>query len=177
MTLEQVYLENVHASFTSMKKLAEGAIDQLSFEELHYAPNSESNSIALLVKHMSGNMKSRFTSFLTTDGEKPDRDRDAEFEGGYESKDQLLDVWHEGWETVFQALSELKEGDLLRTVTIRSEPHTVLDALQRQIAHYSNHIGQIVYTGKAIKDGEWQCLSVPRGSSQEFTKKTKEKYV
>lgn len=163
------------SNFHFMKKLAEGAIEQLNCEELHFAPNVESNSIALLVKHMSGNMLSRFTDFLTTDGEKPNRNRDAEFEGEYNTKEQLLAEWNIGWETLFQTLSELKEEDILKTVFIRGEPHSVMEAIQRQISHYSYHIGQIVYLGKIIKNSDWKTLSIPRGNSKEFNEKMMEK--
>lgn len=174
MNAGQAYLDHVHASFQSMKKLGEGAIEQLTLEGLHYSPNEESNSIALLVKHLSGNMISRFTSFLTTDGEKPERDRDAEFEGSYGSKEELLKSWNTGWETVFQAISELKEEDVLKTVFIRSEPHLVMEALLRQVSHYSNHIGQILYIGKMIKNKSWNTLSIPRGASRQFTERIRE---
>ncbi len=175
LNTERAYLNSVNASLRSMKKLADGAISQLNYEELHYSPNSESNSIALLVKHMSGNMISRFTSFLTSDGEKPDRNRDEEFVGGYHSKESLLQSWNIGWEALFHTISELKDEDIVKTVHIRSEPHLVLEALQRQISHYSYHIGQIVYLGKIIKNDKWSCLSIPRGESNKFTEKMKER--
>jgi hypothetical protein len=175
MNTEKAYLSNVEASFKSMKKLAEGTFVQLDFEELHFSPNEESNSIALLVKHMSGNMISRFTDFLTTDGEKPNRNRDEEFEGGYPSKEELIKAWNNGWGTLFQTLSELNEEDVFKTIFIRGEPHSVMEALQRQVSHYSYHIGQMIYLGKMIRNEKWKTLSVPRGNSKEFTKMMIEK--
>ena len=177
MNTEQAYLNLVKQNFKSMKKQAEGAIEQLTFEELHYLPNKESNSIAILVKHISGNMLSRFTSFLTTDGEKTDRNRDSEFEGGYNSKVELIAAWNHGWEILFKALSDLKEEDILKTVYIRSEPHSVMEAIQRQISHYSLHIGQILYIGKLMKNDEWKTLSVPRGKSNQFTQSIRDKFI
>ncbi|MBP0726087.1 DUF1572 family protein [Bacillus sp. RG28] len=177
MNTEKAYLNVVHQNFKSMKTLAEGAIEQLTFEELHFLPNRESNSVAILVKHISGNMISRFTSFLTSDGEKPNRNRDTEFEDGYISKEELLAAWNFGWETLFKALSDLKEEDILKTVYIRSEPHSVMEALQRQISHYSLHIGQILYIGKLIKNDGWKTLSVPRGKSDRFTQSIKDRFI
>ncbi|HLO13006.1 MAG TPA: DUF1572 family protein [Pseudoneobacillus sp.] len=168
MNVSLAYLKSVEANFKSMKKLAEGAIAQLNFDELHFSPNEESNSVAIIIKHLSGNMISRFTDFLTTDGEKPNRNRDGEFEGSFSSKEHLLEIWEIGWETLFQTLSELKEEDVLKTVLIRGEPHFVMDALQRQVSHYSYHIGQIVYLGKMVKNEKWSSLSIPRNHSSKF---------
>lgn len=168
------YLELAIENFQSIKQLAERAMEQLSFEQLHYSPNEESNSIAVIVKHMSGNLKSRFSDFLTSDGEKPDRNRDGEFEGCYESKTQLLKAWNSGWDVLFNTLSLLKEEDLHKTVYIRSEPHQVIEAIQRQIVHQSSHSGQIVYIAKMIKDREWKTLSIPRGKSDKFNQEMNE---
>jgi len=177
VNIEQSYLNVVKQNFKSMKKQAEDAMEQLTFEELHYLPNKESNSVAILVKHISGNMLSRFTSFLTSDGEKTDRNRDSEFEGGYSSKEELMATWNDGWEILFKALYDLKEEDILKTVYIRSEPHSVMEALQRQISHYSLHIGQILYIGKLIKNDDWKTLSVPRGHSNQFTQSIRDKFI
>ncbi|MGA9224984.1 MAG: DUF1572 family protein, partial [Mesobacillus sp.] len=130
----------------------------------------------VLVRHMSGNLKSRFNDFLTSDGEKPDRNRDGEFEGAYESKTQLLDAWNSGWEVLFHTLAGLKEEDLTKTVLIRSEPHSVMEAIQRQIVHQSSHSGQIVYIAKMIKDKDWTTLSIPRGKSEKFNQQMDEQF-
>jgi len=170
------YLEVAAENFQSIKLLAERSMDQLTNEELHYAPNEESNSIAVIVKHMSGNLKSRFSDFLSSDGEKPDRNRDGEFEGSYESKTQVLNAWNSGWDVLFNTLSQLKEEDLHKTVYIRSEPHQVMEAIQRQIVHQSSHSGQIVYIAKMIKDREWKTLSIPRGKSDKFNQEMNEQF-
>ncbi len=162
------YLKLAYDNFQSIKNQAERAMSQLSLEQLHYSPNNESNSIAVIAKHMSGNLKSRFRDFLTTDGEKPDRNRDGEFEGAFHSKEELLNFWNEGWSVLFETLSKLTEDDLGRTVYIRSEPHNAMQAIQRQIVHQSSHSGQIVYLAKMIKNEGWETLSIPRGKSQQF---------
>jgi uncharacterized damage-inducible protein DinB len=168
MNVERAYLECVKEIFFNMKRLAERAMEQLNLDELHYSPNQESNSIAILVKHLNGNMRSRFTDFLTADGEKPNRNRDMEFEGRYDSKNDLLKAWNEGWEVVFHTLSGLTEEDLLKTVYIRGEPHSVLQAIERQVVHYSHHIGQIVFLAKQIKNEQWKTLSIPRRQSNQL---------
>ncbi|MCH5584061.1 DUF1572 domain-containing protein [Shimazuella sp. AN120528] len=168
MHIGQHYLQTAITTFQSMKSLGDKTFAQLTHEELHFQPSSESNSIAVIVKHISGNTRSRWTDIFTTDGEKPDRNRDAEFEGNYESKKALLEAWETGWNILFTTLGSLKPDDLERKIKIRGEDHTVLQAIERQIAHYSNHMGQIVYIGKLIKNEEWKTLSVARGKSQEF---------
>src|SRR6202521_2848953 len=146
------YLDEVRRQFRGHKRLAEGAMAQLKDEELFVTIDPESNSIAILVKHLAGNMRSRFTDFLTTDGEKPDRFRDQEFElNTGTTRADVMRWWEEGWEQVFTTLNALKPEDVLRTVTIRGEPHTVLQALNRQIAHYAYHTGQIVFLAKHIR--------------------------
>lgn len=157
--------------FRYYKKLAERAMEQCPDACLFSAMDSESNSIAIMVKHMAGNMRSRWTDFLTTDGEKPGRNRDTEFEDAPETRAELLAVWERGWNCLFSALEPLTEADMARTVTIRAEPHSVLQAINRQIAHYSYHVGQIVFLAKhfAAKHNHWSCLTVPRGQSQRFT--------
>lgn len=173
---KKTYLELAVENFQSIKLNAERSMDQLTNEELHYAPNEESNSIAVIVKHMSGNLKSRFSDFLSSDGEKPDRNRDGEFEGSYESKTQLLNAWNSSWDVLFNSLSLLKDDDLHKTVYIRSEPHQVMEAIQRQIVHQSSHSGQIVYIAKMIKDREWKTLSIPRGKSDKFNQEMNEQF-
>jgi len=163
------YLEEARRQFRGHKRLAEGAIAQLTDEELFKAIDSESNSIAILIKHLAGNMRSRFTDFLTTDGEKPDRDRDQEFElNSATTRAEVMRWWEEGWARVFATIDALKPEDVMRTVTIRGEPHTVLQAVNRQIAHYAQHTGQIVFLAKHFRSSEWKTLSVPRGKSKEF---------
>jgi Protein of unknown function (DUF1572) len=154
--------------FRYYKKLAENAMAQCPEECLFRALNSESNSIAIIAKHLAGNMRSRWTDFLTTDGEKPDRYRDTEFEDAPTTRADLMSQWNAGWSCVFAALEPLTDGDLTRTVTIRSEPHSVMQAINRQIAHYSYHIGQIVFLSKHFAADCWKALTVPRGESAAF---------
>ena len=163
------YLNEVHRQMRGHKRLAEGAMAQLKDEELFVTLDPESNSIAIIVKHMAGNMRSRFTDFLTTDGEKPDRYRDQEFElSPATTRGDLTKWWEQGWARVFEAIESLKPEDLMLRVTIRGEPHTVLQAVNRQIAHYAYHTGQIVFLAKHIRSGKWKTLSIPRGKSEEF---------
>jgi len=169
LVLATHYLEEAQRQFRGYKKLAEKAMAQVQDEELFMAPDTESNSIAVIVKHLAGNMRSRFTDFLTTDGEKPDRHRDREFEmetGA--SRGDVMRGWEEGWACVLGTLQALQAEDLTRMVTIRGEPHTVLQAINRQLAHYAYHIGQIVFLAKNFRSQDWQSLSVPRGKSEEF---------
>ena len=166
------YLEELRRQLRGHKRLAEGAISQLKDQELFSTPDPEANSVAILMKHMSGNMRSRFTDFLTTDGEKPDRHREREFEmKPNPSRHQLMSMWEAGWQTVFSTLAALKPEDVMRTVTIRNQPHTVLQALNRALAHYAQHTGQIVLLAKHIRGREWRSLSIPRGQSQEYNRK------
>ena len=162
------YVEASLTLFRQCKKIADGAMAQLTDEQLYTALDGEMNSIAVIVKHMAGNMRSRWTDFLTTDGEKPDRNRDSEFLDAPATREQLMSMWETGWQLVFQALEPLSDEDLGRTVTIRGEPHSVMQAINRQIAHYSYHCGQIVFLAKHLRNANWQCLSVPRNSSAEF---------
>jgi uncharacterized damage-inducible protein DinB len=150
------------------KDLADKTFEQLSDEQLHYQPNQTSNSIAVIVQHMAGNMLSRWTHFLTEDGEKAWRQRDDEFEVHSYDKQQILDLWEKGWACFLDTLNSLTEQDLLKNVTIRQEPLTVLDAINRQLAHYPYHIGQIIYTGKIVKDNNWKNLSIPKGDSARY---------
>lgn len=156
--------------FRYYKKLAERAMEQCPEEGLFVALDSESNSIASIVKHMAGNMRSRWTDFLTTDGEKPDRNRDSEFEEPPKTRGELLALWESGWKCMFVALEPLSDADMTRTVTIRTEPHSVVQAVNRQMAHYSYHVGQITFLAKhfAAQSGEWKAVTVPRKKSAEF---------
>lgn len=156
--------------FRYYKKLGERAIGQSPDEGLFTTLDTRSNSIAIVVKHMAGNMRSRWMDFLTTDGEKQDRNRDSEFEDAAKTRGALMEMWERGWKYLFDALEPLTEGDLNRTVTIRTEPHSVMQAINRQVAHYSYHVGQIVFLAKhfATKAGQWTALTVPRGQSKQF---------
>jgi hypothetical protein len=165
------YLEDSVALFHYYKKLAERAMEQVREEQLTAVLDSEMNSVAIIVKHMVGNMRSRWTNFLTTDGEKPDRNRDNEFVDAPVSRDALNKMWEEGWQTVFAALSPLTEADLGKTVLIRGEAHSVMQAINRQVAHYSYHCGQIVMLAKHFQSDDWKSLSVPRGQSTQFNRK------
>jgi hypothetical protein len=168
------YIKDSLSLFHYYKRLAERAIEQAPDEALFTSLDAESNSIAVIVKHISGNMRSRWKDFLTSDGEKPDRNRDAEFETSPTTRRELLEKWEEGWRYVFAALEPLGDADVSRTVTIRSEPHSVMQAINRQIAHYSYHIGQIVFLAKHFAAADWRAITVPRGKSTEFTAAVKE---
>jgi hypothetical protein len=154
-----------------IKKLADKSIEQLSDEQLHSTIDPDANSIAILMRHMAGNMRSRWTDFLTADGEKPDRMRDREFEDPRQSRAELLAEWEHGWQCVFDALSPLTDADLQRTVIIRSEPHTVYKAISRQVAHYAGHAYQILLLAKHLQGPNWKTLSIPRGQSEEFNRR------
>lgn len=170
MTIAETYLQVVQKRFKSVKELGDKALDQLEGAELHWAYNEESNSIAVIVKHVSGNMISRWTDFLTTDGEKTTRNRDDEFINSLYTKEAILAVWEEGWQVFLDALASITESDLQGHVTIRGEKLAVIDAIERQMAHYSQHIGQIIYIAKQVKGPGWQTLSIARGQSQTFNK-------
>ena len=165
------YLTDSLDLFRYYKNLAERAMAQVSDEQLLTVLDGEANSIAVIVKHMAGNMRSRWTDFLTSDGEKPDRNRDTEFEDAPATRAAMLALWEEGWQCLFKALGALSESDLQRTVTIRGEAHSVMQAINRQMAHYSYHCGQIVLLAKQFKPNEWQSLSVPRRQSAEFNRR------
>jgi len=164
------HLTDSIALFRQYKKLAERALEQCPDDGLFLCLDTESNSIATIVKHLAGNMRSRWTNFLTSDGEKPDRNRDAEFEEPPKTRAELLTLWEQGWKYLFDALTPLTDTDLSRSVTIRTEPHSVTQAINRQIGHYSYHIGQIVYLAKhfAAESGNWAAVTVPRKKSAEF---------
>jgi hypothetical protein len=167
-TIGKEYLATVIRRLKYYKDLAEKAFVQLDEKGFHYQPNSASNSIAIIVQHLAGNMLSRFTNFLTEDGEKGWRQRDNEFEIHNYLKQQVIDLWEKGWQSCFNALESLTEDDLLKKVYIRKEPWTVIDAINRQLAHYPHHIGQILYISKMIKGEEWKNLSIPKGQSQQY---------
>ena len=163
------YLEEALRQLRGHKRMGDGAMSQLKDEEFFVTLDPESNSVAVLVKHLAGNMRSRFTDFLTSDGEKPDRFRDQEFDlTPATTRADVMKWWEEGWARVFAAIEPLKPEDVMRIVTIRGEPHTVLQAINRQIAHYAQHIGQIVFLVKHLRSAEWKTLSIPRGKSEEY---------
>ncbi|WP_245799150.1 DUF1572 family protein [Virgibacillus siamensis] len=168
MKLEKTYLHVIIKKFKDMKKQGDKTINRLSEEEIHWAYNDASNSVAVIVKHLNGNMVSRWTDFLNSDGEKPYRNRDNEFEDDQTSKQELIFAWEKGWETLFSALDSLKEEDIMKRIYIRGEEHTVLEAIERQLAHYASHVGQIIYIGKQVKGESWESLSIPKGKSQKY---------
>ena len=165
------YIDDSLTLFRYYKQLADRAMEQVTDKQLYAALDEEANSITVIVKHMAGNMRSRWTDFLTSDGEKPDRDRDSEFVDPPASRKALLDAWESGWAILFQALEPLTDADLGRTITIRGEAHSVMQAINRQLAHYAHHAGQIVLLAKHFARGHWQSLSVPRNASAEFNRK------
>jgi uncharacterized protein DUF1572 len=167
------YIKDSTELFHHYKKLVERALAQCPDEGLFTALDEESNSIAIIVKHMAGNMRSRWRDFLTTDGEKPDRNRDTEFEAPPKTRAELMELWESGWKYVFDAIEPLSDADVSRTVTIRTEPHSVMQAINRQIAHYSYHLGQITFLAKhfAAKAGQWTAVTIPRKKSGEFNTK------
>jgi hypothetical protein len=166
------YLQDSTDVLRYYKKLAERAMAQCPGQGLFTTLDAESNSIAIIVKHLAGNMRSRWNDFLTTDGEKPDRNRDTEFEAPPQTRAELQELWERGWKFVFDALDPLTDADLARTVTIRNEPHSVMQAINRQVAHYAHHVGQILFLAKHLtftSTGKWESLSVPRGQSKQFS--------
>jgi hypothetical protein len=166
------YVKDSIDLFRYYKHLAERAMAQCPDEALFKTIDGESNSIAIIVKHLAGNMRSRWSDFLTSDGEKPDRNRDTEFEEPPKTRAELLELWEHGWKYVFDALQPLTDADMGRTMTIRNEPHSVMQAINRQMAHYAHHIGQILFLAKHltfVSSGKWQSLSVPRGQSKQFS--------
>lgn len=162
------YLESVKKQFEYYKMLGEKAFAQLEDDKLFWQYNADSNSIAVIVKHLCGNMLSRWTDFLTADGEKQWRDRDAEFENDIKNRDELLEKWNQGWACLFNALNALTANDLNKIIYIRNQGHSVIEAINRQLAHYPYHIGQIVFLGKMLAEKGWVSLSVPKGKSNEF---------
>ncbi|HXD79133.1 MAG TPA: DUF1572 family protein [Puia sp.] len=173
-SLGATYLDSAIKRLLTYKTLGERTFAQLEEKDFHFTPNEESNSIAVIIRHLHGNMLSRWTNFLTEDGEKPDRDRDTEFTAPVLGKEALVALWEEGWGRLLSALGALTEADLQKTITIRHEPLIVVDAINRQLAHYPHHVGQIVYIGKMIRDGAWKSLSIPKGASRDFNRRMKE---
>jgi hypothetical protein len=165
MSIGLEYLRVIRERFAVLKEQGEKTFAQLDEEDFHWTMNETSNSIAILIQHVSGNMVSRWTDFLTTDGEKPDRNRDGEFETKRMPKTQLMECWEDGWRVFLNTLDSLNEQDLEKTVFIRGQAHSVIDAIERQMAHYAAHIGQIMFIGKQIKGEQWKNLSIPKGES------------
>ncbi|MEZ4841404.1 MAG: DUF1572 domain-containing protein [Flavobacteriaceae bacterium] len=164
------YLESAIKQFESYKNLGEKTFEQLTDKHLHWQYNDDSNSIAIVVKHMVGNMLSRWTNFLTEDGEKEWRQRDAEFEGSYTNKTEMIQAWQKGWQCLFDAIKPLQPKDLEKIVYIRNQGHTVTEAINRQLCHYAYHVGQLVYIGKLIKGSDWKSLSIPKNQSDAYNK-------
>jgi hypothetical protein len=168
-SLAAAYLDEAFRSFRGYKRMADGALAQLNDQDFFYLPDSESNSAAIVVKHIAGNLRSRWTDFLTTDGEKPDRNRDQEFIlTTDDTREELMRRWEQSWETVFATIKNLKPEDVTRTVTIRGDAHTVLQALNRSVTHVAYHVGQIAYVAKHRRGADWMTLSIPKGKSAEF---------
>jgi hypothetical protein len=166
--LGRAYLADLMRGFQGYKRLAESAVAQLSEVELFQQIDPESNSVAIIMKHISGSMRSRFTDFLTSDGEKPGRGRDREFEQDRMTREELMRGWESAWQLLFSTVEVLKPEDLLQIVTIRGEEHTILQALNRALTHYTQHVGQIVFLAKHVHGSDWKTLSIPRGKSEEY---------
>ena len=179
MKTDESYLESVKKQFLYYKMLGEKAIDQLEPTQLFIAVNEDTNSIATIIKHISGNMLSRWTDFLTSDGEKEWRNRDGEFENDLQSKEEVLEIWNKGWNCLENALESLKPEQLSDIIYIRNEGHTVIEAINRQLAHYPYHVGQIVFYAKQLKNSEWHSLSIPKNKSGNYNaeKFAKEKEI
>jgi hypothetical protein len=173
-SLGAIYLDSAIKRLLTYKTLGDKTFTQLEEDDFHYAPNEESNSISVIIRHLHGNMLSRWTNFLTEDGEKPNRDRDTEFVPPPLGKEAIIALWEEGWNCLLTALRSLKEEDLLKTITIRYEPLIVIDAINRQLAHYPHHVGQIIYIGKMIRNEKWQSLSIPKGASETVNRQMQE---
>lgn len=176
MNLGDEYLKIVIERFKSVKSLGDKTINQLSDEEINWTYNDESNSVVVLVKHLSGNMISRWTDFLTSDGEKDDRNRDEEFLGDLALISELTIVWEKGWQTLINTLKDLSEQDLLKIIYIRGEGQLVIEAIERQMAHYAYHVGQIVYLVKQLKNNKWETLSIPKGKSEQYLRQMLDKH-
>lgn len=170
MSIGTTFLTSVIKRLSEYKKLGDKTFAQLNDEQMQVQPNQHTNSIAVIIRHLHGNMVSRWTNFLTEDGEKAWRQRDAEFENHPATKTDLIQQWEEGWQVFLSALASLQEEDLLKTITIRTQPHVVVDAINRQVAHYCGHVGQIVFLGKWLKGDDWQSLSIPKGGSDAYNK-------
>lgn len=166
--METSHISGILKQFKYYKSLGDKTFEQLSFDELCYQPSEDSNSISIIVKHMVGNMLSRWTNFLTEDGEKPWREREQEFQTSYTTKEELIIAWEKGWNCLFAAIEPLTDNDLNTIVYIRNEGHTVAEALFRQLGHYPYHVGQIAYLGKQLKGNHWKSLSIPKGNSSTY---------
>lgn len=179
MKIDKSYLESVKKQFLYYKMLGEKAIEQLEPEQLFVSVNEDTNSIATIIKHISGNMLSRWTDFLTSDGEKEWRNRDSEFENDLQSKEEILEIWNKGWDCLENALNSLKPDQLSDIIYIRNEGHTVIEAINRQLAHYPYHVGQIVFYAKQLKKSSWESLSIPKNKSGNYNaeKFAKEKEI
>ena len=164
------FLLAVRKQFEYYKLLGEQTIERLTIEQLNWQFNNESNSVAMIVKHLHGNMISRWTDFLTTDGEKEWRNRDSEFNNDDMTIDELLKLWQSGWQCLFEALPSITDDDLVKVIYIRNQGHTLIEAINRQLAHYPYHVGQIVFIGKMLLDNQWASLSIPRGNSSAFNR-------
>src|SRR5687768_6473321 len=171
MSVAVHYLEDIRGQFGKIKKHVEDALAQVTDDDLNKPLDPESNSLALILKHMAGNMRSRFTDFLTSDGEKPDRDRDSEFVEEILPREQILSMWERGWACVFDAVASMKGDDLSRTVTVRLEPMTAAAAIARQVAHYGYHVGQITLLGKHFVGKDWKYITIPRGGTKDFNRR------
>lgn len=170
MNYQENYINSALYEFRRYKTLGDQTFDQINAEDMHWVHCANDNSIAIIVKHMVGNMLSRWTNFLTEDGEKTWRKRDTEFENPYTTKAEMIQAWENGWRCLFQALQSINSSNFDSEIKIRNEAHTVFEAVNRQLAHYANHVGQIVYIGKMIKGKEWISLSVPKGKSADFNR-------
>jgi hypothetical protein len=171
MNLQAAYLKSILFEYQRYKSLGDKTFVQLNDADIHWKYENTGNSIAVIVKHLSGNMLSRWTNFFSEDGEKTWRNRDSEFEDSYKTKEEMLDAWEKGWNCFFDAIQDINEENFTNTIKIRNEPHSILQALNRQLAHYSYHIGQIVLLGKTIKGENWVSLSIPKGQSEAFNLK------
>lgn len=171
MGFQENYLKSVLFEFQRYKSMGDKTFAQISDDDIHWKYTETDNSIAVIIKHMVGNMLSRWTNFLTEDGEKSWRERDLEFEGSYISKAEMMTAWEKGWKCLFDALSQIDATNFQNKITIRGEEHTIVEAINRQLAHYASHVGQIVFIGRMIKGSEWTSLSIPKGASKAFNKK------
>jgi hypothetical protein len=176
LNTSQTFIPGCTAIFRYYKSLADKTFEQLNDDDIHFCPNETSNSVAIIVKHMAGNMLSRWTNFLTEDGEKSWRKRDDEFESSSWSKAQMIEQWEKGWDCFLHSLTSMNDDDLAKSITIRAESMTAMDAVLRQLAHYPYHVGQIIFLGKIVKDSAWQNLSIPKGDSDKFNKSAGPKY-
>lgn len=175
MQLAEQYLDTIIKTFKSQKQLAEKAMKQLEPAQFHSCIDEEANSVAHIVKHVSGNMRSRWRDFLSSDGEKSDRNRDDEFVDDLETVEDIMLCWEDGWKVVLETLESLEPSDLSKTITIRSEAHSVIEAIERQVSHYAYHVGQMVFLAKHLRSENWQTLSIARGESASFNQKTRNK--